>query len=59
MYNEPVGEVSIFYLEERPPADEGPFLREERALLEALAERIGTMAMRISAELELQDINKL
>ena len=25
MYNEPVGEVTIFYLEERPPADEGHF----------------------------------
>ena len=58
MYNEPVGEVSIFYLEERPPADEGPFLKEERALLDALAERIGTTAMRISAELELQEMNK-
>jgi len=58
MYNEPVGEVAIFYLEECPPADEGPFLREERALLDALAERIGTTAMRISAELELQEMNK-
>jgi len=58
MYNEPVGEVTILYLEERPPADEGPFLREERALLDALAERIGSAAMRISAELELQETNK-
>ena len=58
IHNEPVGDVSIFYLEERPPADEGPFLHEERALLDALAERIGTTAMRISAELELQEINR-
>jgi DNA-binding CsgD family transcriptional regulator len=58
MYNEPVGEVAIFYLEERPAADEGPFLEEERALLDALAKRIGTIAMRISAERELQEINK-
>ena len=58
IYNEPVGEVTILYLEERPPADEGPFLREERALLDALAERIGTTAMRISAELELHELNK-
>lgn len=57
MYNEPVGEVIILYLEERPPADEGPFLREERALLDALAEQIGSAAMRISAELELQESN--
>lgn len=58
VYNEPVGEVTIFYLEERPAADEGPFLREERVLLDALAERIGTTAMRIYAEQELQDLNK-
>jgi len=58
MYNEPVGEVTIFYLEERPPADEGPFLREERALLDELAERIGATAMRISSEQELQEINR-
>ena len=58
MYNEPVGEVAIFYLEERPPADEGPFLREERALLDALAEQIGSAATRIFAELELQESNR-
>lgn len=57
-YDEAVGEVAIFYLEERPAADEGPFLKEERALLDALAERIGTISMRISAERELQDMNK-
>jgi len=58
MYNEPVGEVGVFYLEERPPADEGPFLKEERVLLDAIAQRIGATAMRISAEQELQEINK-
>ena len=58
VYSEPVGEVVIFYLEECPPADEGPFLAEERALLDVLADQIGTIATRISAEMELQDINK-
>ena len=58
VYSEPVGEVAIFYLKECPPADEGPFLAEERALLDALADQIGTIATRISAEVELQDINK-
>ncbi len=57
MYHEAVGEVGIFYLEECPPADEGPFLKEERALLDAVAEQIGTIATRISAELELQETN--
>ena len=58
MYNEPIGEVTVFYLEERPAADEGPFLKEERALLDAVAERIGAIAMRISAEQELQERNR-
>jgi len=58
MYHEPVGEVGIFYLEERPPADEGPFLQEERALLDAVAEQIGTIATRMSAEMELEEANQ-
>ena len=58
IYNEAVGEVVMFYLEECPPAHEGPFLREERVLLDAVAERIGNAAMRISAEQELQETNK-
>jgi len=58
IYNERVGEVTVVYLEERPPLDEGPFLREERVLLDALAERIGSVAMRITAELELHESNK-
>ena len=58
MYHEPVGEIGIFYLEECPPADEGPFLKEERALLDAVADQVGTIATRISAEMELQESNR-
>jgi DNA-binding NarL/FixJ family response regulator len=58
IYHDPVGECAIFYLEERPPSDEGPFLKEERALLDAVAEQIGTIATRISADLELQETNR-
>ena len=58
MYHEAVGEVGIFYLEECPPSDEGPFMKEERALLDAVAEQIGTIATRISADLELQETNR-
>lgn len=58
MYHEVVGEVAVFYREERPPADEGPFLKEERALLDAVAEQIGTIGARISAELELHETNR-
>jgi DNA-binding CsgD family transcriptional regulator len=58
MYNEPMGEVEVFYLEERPPEDEGPFLKEERLLLDAIAEQIAKTAVRISAEQELKELNK-
>jgi len=58
MYNEPVGEVEVLYLEGCPPEDEGPFLKEERVLLDAVADRIGKIAIRISAERELQESNK-
>ena len=55
---EPVGEVAVLYLEERPEADEGPFLQEERALLEGVAQRIGDMAVRIMARQALQESNR-
>jgi DNA-binding CsgD family transcriptional regulator len=58
MYHETVGECEIFYTEERPPSDEGPFMNEERALLDAISEQIGTIATRISVGLELQETNR-
>jgi len=45
-----VGSVEIAYLEHRPTRDEGPFRREERHLLEAVAERLGFLTERIEAE---------
>ena len=36
-----VGNIQVFYSEERPDADEGPFLKEERRLINNIAERIG------------------
>jgi len=35
------GAVEVCYLEERPPISEGPFLIEERHLIDAVAERLG------------------
>jgi len=42
---EHVGEIVVCYTEERPNADEGPFLAEERKLIDAIAERIGLFVM--------------
>jgi signal transduction histidine kinase len=36
-----LGKIEVFYLAERPPSDEGPFLHEERHLLDVIAERLG------------------
>jgi signal transduction histidine kinase/ligand-binding sensor domain-containing protein len=47
---EQAGSVEICYLEERPERDEGPFLKEERKLLNAVAERLGRIIERLQAE---------
>jgi DNA-binding CsgD family transcriptional regulator len=49
------GEVAVHYTEARPEADEGPFLTEERHLIEAIAERIGHFASRKIAESRLDE----
>ncbi len=36
-----MGKVSVCYTEERPLADEGPFLKEERKLIDTIAEQFG------------------
>jgi pyruvate,water dikinase len=36
-----IGKVQVYYLEEKPAYDEGPFLKEERKLIDTVAERIG------------------
>ena len=38
-----IGHVQVYYLEEKPESDEGPFLKEERHLINVIAERLGTM----------------
>jgi pyruvate,water dikinase len=38
--DEIIGKISVYYTEERPPADEGPFLKEERKLIETIADRV-------------------
>jgi PAS domain S-box-containing protein len=42
----PIGKLVAGYLEERPENDEGPFQKEERILLDAIAERVGRIIER-------------
>lgn len=40
VHGERAGQIEVGYLEERPELDEGPFLKEERNLIDAVAERL-------------------
>jgi len=46
------GCVEIVYLEKKPERDEGPFLKEERKLIDAIAREIGRIVERKEAEEE-------
>jgi pyruvate,water dikinase len=39
--DETVGKISVCYIEERPASDEGPFLKEERKLINTIADQFG------------------
>lgn len=41
-----VGTLAVCYTDEKPPADEGPFLKEEQKLLSTIAQRIGFFVTR-------------
>jgi PAS domain S-box-containing protein len=45
-----VGTLEIGYLVEKPAEDEGPFLKEERQTIDAIAERLGHITERKRAE---------
>jgi len=51
---EMAGALEVCYLEERPREDEGPFLKEERSLLEAIAGQLGRVVERMRAEQALR-----
>jgi len=51
------GKVEVFYLEERPQRDEGPFINEERRLIDELARILATTAERKKAEVALRQLN--
>ncbi|MFB3816621.1 MAG: sensor histidine kinase [Candidatus Methylomirabilales bacterium] len=46
------GAVEVAYVDDRPAADEGPFLREERALLTSVAHELTALLERRAAEAE-------
>ena len=55
VHGERAGVVEVSYLEEGPEIDEGPFLKEERLLIDTVAERLGKITERKRAGEALQE----
>ena len=55
MNNTAIGMLEVGYLEERPASYEGPFLQEERALLNTIADRLGKAAEYIEMHHTLEE----
>lgn len=56
VFNEEAGFVEAAYHQEKPAVWEGPFLREERRLLDAVAERLGRITERMTIERDYEDL---
>ncbi len=50
-----VGTIEVYYLEEKPQIDEGPFLKEERDLIEAVSEQLAIIIERKQTEKALRE----
>jgi len=50
VHGERIGTLEVVCLEERPGSDEGPFLKEERSLINAIVRRLGKVIERKQAE---------
>lgn len=55
---EVVGRIEVGYLARRPEADEGPFLREERHLLDAVADHLGRIIEARKNEEHLRQLSR-
>jgi PAS domain S-box-containing protein len=53
--DENMGTLEVFYKEERPRSHEGPFLKEERNLIDAVAEKLGKIIWIKLAEKSLKE----
>jgi PAS domain S-box-containing protein len=51
------GTLDVYLLEARPDVDEGPFMAEERALIGAVAERLGRIVERVRTDAALKQLN--
>jgi signal transduction histidine kinase/DNA-binding response OmpR family regulator len=51
------GMVEVYYLEEKPECDEGPFFKEERSLIDDVAHQLAGFIERRRAEEEVRKLN--
>jgi two-component system sensor kinase FixL len=54
VHGERAGVIEVSYWEPRPSEEEGPFVKEERRLLDAVAERMGHIIERLTVEERLR-----
>ncbi len=52
------GRIEVFYTEEKPETDEGPFLKEERNILDGIAQTLSNSIERKKAEQALKQRNQ-
>jgi len=57
VYGAKAGTVEVGYLEERPERDEGPFLKQERLLLDAIAKQLARITERMQMERRIEHLN--
>lgn len=55
VHGEPRGAVEVFYAEEKPKTYEGPFLKEERELLDLITERLGRIIERFDVQQRVEE----
>jgi len=58
VHGDRAGTLEVCYLEEKPERDEGPFVAEERSLINAIAERLARIVERKKAEEQIQKLNE-
>lgn len=56
--DERLGDIEVCYLEPRPQSDEGPFLREERHLLDAVADKLARLAQDARTKAQMRVLSR-
>jgi PAS domain S-box-containing protein len=59
VHDERIGTIEVYYLDEKPESDEGPFLKEERGLINAIAVELGEMIAHMQADKALFEQSRI